>query len=606
MAKHFSPYYLNLPFFEEEELNLNSSSSKHLPKVGGMYLQGFDGVPDIIMYLLDNRAIQVGKGGMKDLSFLEKSSTSGPYSDFYKKYISPILKELDLESNPRKLMGSYTLEDFKGYNNVAKRNDLEKIAKNPNTALYKLLSNPKVFTTLGIINNLPNKSLDEVEEYIKQIRDKFKGQTPEKINEFIEDLRDAHLEKGGSQTKKFFKLIVPNVKMTNGETTDMVHYSYFKLPRTGVKPTIEDIPKYLSNPNTIRTALAPENNSQEKTNKQIVRALLAIAKEQNLDYQVTTTGPIQPNNIKGLLKKNSTESLNPRNLRRKIKGRPDLDKFLADLIRSTDTRDGGINPNMAPLLSKNLFLNFKKGGSKPSSTYQELGAGIKDNDFRGFIERKKSEVEGIEENYYIDKLVLDLIEQGEQGDPDPEALRQYFTVDKRGNITMRQRTKSSDFGLRYEHTLPVKAMEDFFNRYYERKLQYFDNENDPNFKNQLEEEVSKIIKTLYTIAYIDMDNDRLLDANYKSTVPQDVLKKMEQMEFNENGELEKMGIGFDDIEKRYTKYGVKVIPLKQLFKGGNKLPLKGYTVKDLSLKFTDNPQNVREDNIISLKELLDL
>ena len=45
------------------------------------------------MYLLDNRAIQVGKGGMKDLSFLEKSSTSGPYSDFYKKYISPILKE---------------------------------------------------------------------------------------------------------------------------------------------------------------------------------------------------------------------------------------------------------------------------------------------------------------------------------------------------------------------------------------------------------------------------------------------------------------------------------------------------------------------------------
>lgn len=606
MAKHVSPYYLNLPYFSKGELNLTPNDSQELPRTGD-YIKGMSNIKTFILYLFDGRIIQMGKTPIKDLSFLEKASSPGEVNDFFKKYISPILRDLKLEPNPRKLLGSYQFPDMITdiENNISKKN-LKSFIGNPSFPLYKLLEDPKVFTTLGTITNLPNKSLDEVEEYIKQIRDKFKGQTPEKINEFIEDLRDAHLEKGGSQTKKFFKLIVPNVKMTNGETTDMVHYSYFKLPRTGVKPTIEDIPKYLSNPNTIRTALAPENNSQEKTNKQIVRALLAIAKEQNLDYQVTTTGPIQPNNIKGLLKKNSTESLNPRNLRRKIKGRPDLDKFLADLIRSTDTRDGGINPNMAPLLSKNLFLNFKKGGSKPSSTYQELGAGIKDNDFRGFIERKKSEVEGIEENYYIDKLVLDLIEQGEQGDPDPEALRQYFTVDKRGNITMRQRTKSSDFGLRYEHTLPVKAMEDFFNRYYERKLQYFDNENDPNFKNQLEEEVSKIIKTLYTIAYIDMDNDRLLDANYKSTVPQDVLKKMEQMEFNENGELEKMGIGFDDIEKRYTKYGVKVIPLKQLFKGGNKLPLKGYTVKDLSLKFTDNPQNVREDNIISLKELLDL
>ena len=600
--KHFSPYYANLPFFKEEELNLVTTNSKELPYISGE--RTIEDKIEFFSYLINNRAIQVGRNPITDLNFLELSASPGPHNEFFKEYISPILKELDLESNPRKLLASYQSPDLIGAQNVAKNGDLLKAFKG--SKLDKLLDDSKVFTTLGTISNLPNKSLDEVEEYIKQIRDKFKGQTPEKINEFTEDFRDVHAEKGGSSTKKFFKLIVPDVKMTNGETTDMVHNSYFKLPRTGVKPTIEDIPKYLDNKDNIRTALAPGTTPQEQINKKIVRALLAIAKEQNLDYQVTITGPIQPNNIKGLLKKNSTEPLNPRNLRRKIKGRPDLDKFLADLIRSTDTRDGGINPNMAPILSKDLFLNFKKSQGAPSSTYQELGTGIKDNDFRSFIERKKAEVEGIEENYYIDKLVLELIEQGEKGDPDPEALRQYFTVDKRGNIVMRQRTKSSDFGLRYEHTLPVKAMEDFFNRYYERKLQYFDSENDPNFKKQIEEEVSKIIKTLYTIAYIDMDNDRLLDANYKSTVPQDVLKKMEQMEFNENGELEKMGIGFDDIEKRYTKYGVKVIPLSQLFKGGNKLPLKGYTVKDLSLKFTDNPQNIREDNIISLKELLDL
>ena len=599
MAKHFSPYYLNLPFFKKGELNLSTSDSKELTS----YIKGkrtIDNKEELFQYLINGRAIQVGKDAIDNLDFLELSASPGPHGEFYKEYISPILRELELEPNPRKLFASYQFPDLLGARNVAKNATLIKSFKK--SKLYKLLDDPKVFTTLGTISDLPNKSLDEIEEYITQIRDKFKGQTPEVINEFIEDLRDAHLGKGGNQTKKFFKLIIPDVKMVNGETTDMVHYSYFKLPRTGVRPTTEDIPNYLSNQDIIRTALAPKNNPQEKANKQIVRALLAVAREQNIDYQVSISGPIQPPNIKGLLKKNSTEPLNPRNLRRKIKGRPDLDKFLADLIRSTDTREGGINPNMKPILSKELFLNFKKGGNKPESTYQELGVGIKDNNFRSFIERKKAEVEGIEENYYIDKLVVELIEQGRQGDPDPEALRQYFTVDKRGRVIMRQRTKSSDFGLRYEHTLPVKAMEDFFNRYYERKLQYFESENDPKFKQQIEDEVGKIIKTLYTIAYIDMDNDRLLDANYKSTVPQEVIKKMEEMEFNESGELEKMGIGFKDIEKRYTKYGVKVVPLEELFGGSSTLKLEGYTAKDLSLKFTDNPQNVREG--IKLVDLL--
>ena len=604
MAKHFSPYYLNLPFFKEEELNLTPADSKELPKVGGQYIKGFENIDDVIMYLLDNRAIQVGKSAIKDQSFLEQSSSPGPHADFFKEYISPIFKELNLESNPRKLLASYQFPDLIGANNVAKRANLEKVIGRTNTALYKLLNDPKVFLTLGIINNLPNKSLDEVEEYISQIRDKFKDQTPEKINEFVEDLRESHLEKGGSQTKKFFKLIVPDVKMINGETTDMVHYSYFKLPRTGVKPTIDQIPDYLKNPDLIRNSLAPENNSREKENNKITRALLAIAKEQNLEYQVTITGPIQPNNIRGLLKKNSVDPLSPMNLRRKIKGRPDLGKFLKDLIRSTDTRDGGINPNQVPVLRKELFLNFKKGGNKPSTSYTELGANIEDKGFRTFIERKKAEVEGIEKNYYIDKLVVDLIENGKKGDPDPEALRQYFEVDKRGNVIMRQRTKSSDLGLRYEHTLPVKAMEAFFNRYFERKLSYFDSPKDPNFSKQLEKEVGDIIKVLYTIAYIDIDNDNRLDLNYKSTVPTEVLKKMEGMEFNESGELEKMGIRFEDIEKRYTNLGIKVVPLENLFQGAQNLKLEGYTAKDLSLKFTDDSRNVRES--IKLTDLINL
>ena len=106
MAKHFSPYYLNLPFFKEAELNLTPADSKELPKVGGLYMKGFEGIDDVIMYLLDNRAIQVGKSTISDQSFLEKSSSPGPHADFYKEYISPILKELGLESNPRKLLAS--------------------------------------------------------------------------------------------------------------------------------------------------------------------------------------------------------------------------------------------------------------------------------------------------------------------------------------------------------------------------------------------------------------------------------------------------------------------------------------------------------------------
>ena len=519
------------------------------------------------------------------------------------------------------------------------------------TPLYDWFNNEENITHIDTISKFNELDPKEVPKALNKVKDslskRFKkypeeGRDEKYLKLQIDPLQRNHILQGKDQQTLFFtiKTQLPTNNLKENEGNELEYSTFISWPPTKTSPVLSKLKTYLSDERIVKNYVARvvEGGSNRVADDLRTNTFLVLSMIKTLNLPLDIIPYDDEETLTGLLYANRRNINGPYQLKKKLLpgGRSvPVGEFLQNLINQKTTLLD--NPEDVPLLTLKSFKELSGDSSiKPEgTTISDLKDGIlraydlyKNKkpgtlDFRMLVEGKfKSSIKDLKQRYFIDADVVDAInagknavEMGKEIDPRYiQAMRKYFTVDTDNNtIVMRDRSKTPNLGLRYEHLIPVNVMQQLIGVYADMKFQILKITGnvedavgeDSQLMNEMEIEAKEILTRLYSIAYIDLDSSDDLDAGYKSTVPN---FKEFIPEFDETtGKMKPYNIKGDVILARYNRASVEIKPLlvgpDSLFKGQDTVELEGYTNQQLEIEPGKRP-SVQEHNTLKLVDLL--
>lgn len=419
------------------------------------------------------------------------------------------------------------------------------------------------------------------------------------------DILDKYRNAGGD-----FKKIRSKNNLQKKVDRDLERYGKTNLDNflSTLDESIKDFPveKEISNKNT-REFLLSDNDNE---NKSIVNSLLNYAINNNKKIDIQDMSPSdfriqQDGNFNGAILSKNTST-------------PGTIYKLFDLYRFEFNDMDSVTDMLKYVIGGEGDPKFiKKGREKkiPVLNKKDFYTSTNDEDYlrllnplsggkvsslvgRDLIEKYQTRNPNNYENYYIDKTMADAIKRNKK----PIGIKNFFTVDKNGNITKRKGAKRK---YTYEHLTPVLALTRMINFIHLKR----NKEGNPD---KVSSDVEKILDKFYTIAYIENQKGDRLNRWLQSEAPDLVYDKLSVKPDNlKSGKEEKYptltsksgnmtadefmnrvdSINFEDMLQRYSGMGIEIESLDGFFEKEDSISLDNFTANDLNLPTTSISEN---------------
>ena len=663
------PIILNLPYFEDQDpiVLLNDLDNRTVFKRNkSMQKADFNSLENFLKYFFTDRLFASQDSSVRkenfDFEFLEKAvkSPNGPEGSFYDEYISPVLESFDKESDPEKILDVYNNslildkplpEDYylptKSLTNSSRRGDNESLKK-----LTSLFGEGDDFgqtdnlTVFPEIKDIVSLSFDEYDDYLDSIKEIYGDDVPKAIKNLIEDIEEQREKvKESSLSHKVARIDFDGINLGDdiGEK-DISVYTWLNVPKAmsrkkGSKGgTInlskesgkEYAKKLLSNKSNWENMIAPtggSNLSGPLALRNIIMLLLSIAEEQGVDYKVESgaktrngesglgfhgkvTDPETGEETDILVKDYTYPYKRQFSLSDSFFSDPDIEDAILDnggaenLLRKILKNPSKKYTRRAGddfLLNKKMFLKQSDGTSESSSD-DFSQAGETSIEVRNFIEKYRKTLADNSDNYYIDSKLVKALENG-----DTKKINRFLFTNRNGDIDVRRPSKSNKTGLRYEHTVPVLFLARVMNlisQEWNKKVESGEI-SEQEAESNIKEYSQKLIDKLYTITWLNLYDDGVLDTSReKSDSTYSLYNKLglvrpssikSPIAFKPNVSIEDFYDNIDDVteEDVMERYHMteKPIKLDDFFKGGDERVFDNIKKADTALDI-----GVRKEN----------
>lgn len=190
---------------------------------------------------------------------------------------------------------------------------------------------------------------------------------------------------------------------------------------------------------------------------------------------------------------------------------------------------------------------------------------------------------------YVGDKIIKSIEKG-----NIQSIRKYFVSDENGNIDRISESglnKALGRGIRYEHIVPIKVLGELVGTLYNNMQEGGDFD-----ENQFFQDAKNLVERLYTIAWIDRDEDNILTkSGLRETMGPTFEREFKQMALD--GELDNQEE--DEIVRailsRYSDANVQqnIKKLNDLYGGSNSIGLSPIKNKQLRPKIDPKSGDIR-------------
>ena len=257
-------------------------------------------------------------------------------------------------------------------------------------------------------------------------------------------------------------------------------------------------------------------------------------------------------------------------------------------FRKSPNKDLDIeSPNREAVISKNKFTNKPLTKATEDINPATLVASLKiDNpevegevaeDVRKAIDSfyNNVDLEKRANNIYISNSIIEDIENGNESQ-----LENLFKIIKGGEVDISLSKSGGREGMRYEHALPIKAIAETLRKLYNGYNEFLGDADIFNLT-LFGEAAMNLIGSLYTIAYLDVIQDKNLESGgYVSSVTNAQLTDIDglvdeyiEAMVDDNFSTADLRDLTDSIMDRYDVSGIGVTKLNDFFNGKNSMPL---------------------------------
>ena len=458
-----------------------------------------------------------------DTSFLEAATKGGtPEQEFFDSYVVPFLKKNGKEQSASQILNYY--KKLKALTSNGKLKKMADLKTNKNSRddsksfRRKYLVDPRETIDYGVnewgelARDMESegsfvKGFDDIQKVslkdIKDFSDMLRAEDLEDIENIILDLENDN-RKGGASSKKS----VP-VKLSISDIND-INQKPFSNP-LDYYTVIDNIPLETEvDVDLLQSIIKDENYYPNK--EPIKRELdLFTNLSDNIDIELLDVPEDTP--VEDIYRSNQSNEGSVYDEANKFEQNFSVEDYMSYLKDPNNIIMG------SPDSLKTMRSNADKIVEIPRSIFTAK-VGEKDLDKKEFSKGITSEAsvdkrtafdslynsldQAQQENkIYIGSTLLKGLEKG-----NVQSLRKYFVSDENGNIDRISESglnKALGRGIRYEHVVPIKVLGELVGVMYDG-MQESGNFN----KKQFSEDAQSLVSRLYTIAWIDRDEDDIL------------------------------------------------------------------------------------------------
>ena len=480
-----------------------------------------------------------------DTSFLEQAAKGGtPEREFFDEYVLPFLMANNKQIDPVALLNYYNTIKQRSSNDNFKLSDL-KVGQNTRYSAIdfrrKNFVDPTENLTTDIsewddlaseletdgqfvrnFEDLRKTSVKDIRDFSDELRG-IKG--IKNIDQLILDLEDAN-RAGGRDTKKSIpvKLSISDINDINEKPFSQPLDYYTVLDNIPLETEVDS--------DSLRSIVGDPHYFPNK--EPIKRELKAYSRlSDDIDVNILDTEEDSIEKIYPLNQSNNGSVYDEANKFENNFSVEDYLSYLKDpsgiIMTNPDELDSmRSNADEIAEIPKSIFTAKTRQSDLDRQEFIKGVTSANNNVNRTTFDRfyNTLDLEDQIDKIYVGNLVAKSMKIGNL-----QSIRKYFVSDENGNIT-KIPEGGKGRGIRYEHVVPINVLGELVGTLYD-SMQEGGNFNEDNFYDS----AKSLIKSLYTIAWIDLDEDSIITkSGLRETMPSSFYTKLAEM--SEDGELD--------------------------------------------------------------------